>query len=451
MSYDKRKAPTRRRAPARAPAKRKPATKRSRARPSYYGQDVVRLASKGLPYGGALVGGYLGGPAGAIVGRGVGAIGRDLIKGFGDYNISKNVLLSGQTPHFGTSARPGGGTLINYREYIGDVISSSTANTFKIESFQMRPSELGTFPWLSQCAQNYQEWVPHGIIVEFKSNSGDALNSVNTALGSVILSSNYNSALANYASRAECENSEYANSIKPSENCMHPIECARSASVISNLYTKDADSSSDIRLSSLCRFQVASDGCQGTSVNLGSLYINYSIELLKPILSDAIGNDVSITWFTSTTGVVDGAPLGTAPELRNVSNQPIISPTSTVFTFPYSSVTKSYLISMSYWGDSTASIANPSRTPSGGASVVDDIWIGNNEALEQAVGGQGGVTGTALVALEAYQVLGGSHSAIVTYGTGGTLPTACSLDFKCIELPNSFITTTGFDSFLESQ
>jgi hypothetical protein len=39
------------------------------------------------------------------------------------------------------------------------------------------------FPWLSNIAQNFESYKLRGLVFEFKSMSGDALTSTNTALG----------------------------------------------------------------------------------------------------------------------------------------------------------------------------------------------------------------------------------------------------------------------------
>ena len=68
--------------------------------------------------------------------------------------------------------------------------------------------------------------------------SADALNSVNTALGQVIMATDYNAANPPFAQKSEMENYEYGQSAKPSESAIHPIECARLQTTISELYTR---------------------------------------------------------------------------------------------------------------------------------------------------------------------------------------------------------------------
>lgn len=456
MPYQRRSqsvAPYRRPA-ARRPAYRKPAYRRPA--PKRRTRPMSRVA-KGLGYGlapiGGLIGGALGGPGGAALGSTLGGIGGSMLAhGFGDYTISKNSILKGTVPQVQNSGKPGSGTIITFKEYMGDVISDPVANTFHVDAFQIQPTNPNTFPWLSQVSANYQEWACHGLIFEFKSSSGDALDSTNTALGSLIMATNYNASLDNFASRSEMENTEYSNSIKPSQSCMHAIESARSASVISNLYTSDADGHSDIRLSSLGNFQIASMGVQGTSVNLGSVYCSYQIELLKPKLFDSLGEDVSVLW-AFQDGCVDALPLGTAFFRRDFSNMNTIVPTGTELAFPYNSVTKQYCVSFRWNGGSVASMGLPSFVPSRGATIIVDMFKGNAGSLFDDGPSQESVTGTILMYTAFYEVLGGSHEAVLTLGTGGTLPVGdCRLDMKMTEIPNSVDGTGGSNSgWLDSQ
>lgn len=449
MSYQPRKYQSRkyqsRKQPVYAakPKRYRPANPRPKRKSKY--APVYRSIGTLMPFAGGAIGSSLGGPAGAALGTSLGKVGQNILTGFGDYNIHKNSIIKGEVPQVSNSMKPGSGTLITFKEYIGDVISSATANTFNVDSFQIKPTDSKTFPWLSQIASNYQEWQAHGIVFEFKSSSGDALNSTNTSLGSVLMATNYNAAMDEWDNRSAMENTEYANSIKPSESCIHAIESARSASVISNLYTNDADGHSDIRLSSLGKFQISTSGFQGTSVNCGSLYVSYQIELLKPQVYDGLGEDVGILWLSNTNSVADATPLGaTGWERHPTSNMNTIVPTSTVLTLPYSSVTKSYMVSFYWNGASTALVQLPSFVASGGATRIDNVYRVSTGPTADFARSEDLVTSTEMLFQACYSVIGGSHAAVITLGTGGTLMSAsCSVDVKIVEIPNSFISSAG--------
>lgn len=117
------------------------------------------------------------------------------------------------------------GVRIRHREFIQDVSSSTS---FVNQLFSINAGLASTFPWLSQIAPNFEQYKFHGLIFEFRSTSANALNSTNTALGTVILGTDYNTAAAAFTSKQQMENNEWTCSTKPSLSVIHPIECAPS-------------------------------------------------------------------------------------------------------------------------------------------------------------------------------------------------------------------------------
>lgn len=439
--------------PNRTYAKRTYVPRKSYARPAYsrpaYSRPTYRRTQKAVreasrkpkfyPMVGGAIGGAIAGPAGipvgAAVGRGVG----NFITGFGDYQVSKNVFLTGAPPIVKNVRRDGsGGVTISFREFIGNVVSSSSANTFDLTAYPIVPTSLASFPWLSQLAGNFQEWNPEGIVYEYRSTSADALNSTNTALGTVLMATNYNSALPAYGSESEMLNSEFSASVKPSDNCMHMIECKRSASVLGNLYTKTTGDE-DVRFSQLGNFQLATDGFQGTSVQCGQLWITYQIALNKPKLSDALGEDVGVVHIIGS-GCTDALPLGTSFALQNTSNLDVISPTGLILHFPVSQIDKSYIYTVFWLGDSTSAISTPGSSTNNAAPQF--MWLSGNNAA-----GQIGITGTKLFKSQIVKVPSGSQGQII-FDTNATLPANSQLDIKIIEVPNSFIVADGTSDFL---
>jgi len=210
------------------------------------------------------------------------------ITGMGDYEIRSNSLMgdggSGDVPQF-TNAGSMRSVRIQHREYLQDV-SSSTG--FQNLTFAINPANAILFPWLSAMAQNFQEYKIHGMVFTFNSLSSDALNSTNTALGAVIMSTDYNSANQPYASKQAAENSEYTVSCKPSSSLQHGIECDPSMTVnqghlyISPFNNGTTPAGQDIKTYNLALFQFMTQGSQA-SATIGELWVSYDIELIKPI------------------------------------------------------------------------------------------------------------------------------------------------------------------------
>lgn len=271
-----------------------------------------------LSGGGGLLGGLLGGAFGApTVGRSIGSMigdGAATILGMGSYQIKENTLLE-SSPTVPVMHQVGNSIRISHREYIADVISSDVAGEFKNTVYPLNPGMSVTFPWLSAIANAFEQYETLGFAVEFKSGSGDALNSVNTALGNVLMSAKYDASESAYTSKQSMLNSQWAVEGKPSQNLLLPIECAKSENPFSVMYVRDSAlaPNRDIKMYDLCNINVATDGCQGQSVNLGSLWVTYDFLLKKPISIQNQGLTIrSANYSTSseTTGITDMAPFG---------------------------------------------------------------------------------------------------------------------------------------------
>lgn len=255
----------------------------------------------------------IGQKVGGAIGAGIGLGAEQLVRwltGLGDYEIKQNALLKEELPPMINKSNKGG-TLIRHREYLGDIVTSSVAGQFNNTVYPLNPGLDTTFPWLSQIAANYEQYSLEGVIFEFRSMSADALNSTNTALGSVIMATEYDSLQPDFTNKAEMENHEFGASCKPSCDMLHPIECAPRQTTITELYTRSGanPSGSDIRLYDWGKFQIATTGFQGTSVNIGELHVTYQVRLLKARMFSSLGSfNGSYSSYTEN-GVSASVPL----------------------------------------------------------------------------------------------------------------------------------------------
>lgn len=147
------------------------------------------------------------------------------------------------------------------------------------------------------------------MVFEFRSMSADALNSTNTALGSVVMCTDYDSADVPFSSKQQMENTEFGVSCKPSSNMIHAIECAPKVTTATELYVRarNIPAGTDIRLYDWGKFYIATSGFQGTNVNCGELWVSYDITLIKAIeqppgyLNNFIDYNLAGTNFNSFT------------------------------------------------------------------------------------------------------------------------------------------------------
>jgi hypothetical protein len=310
------------------------------------------------------------------------------IIGSGDY-VTNSELINGNSITNGTSPpqfkSPGGSraTTISHREYLTDVSTGPTLvngqTSFNYNTYNINPALAASFPWLATIAQNFEEYEILGMVYEFKSTSANALNSTNTALGTVIMSSDYNVLNPPFASKLQQENYELAQSVKPSESCLHAVECARPLNVNTHLYTRSGappTTSSDLRLYDLGQFQISTVGMQAANVNIGELWVTYHVSFYKPKIASISATSVVSDLFHQTT-YTNSVPFGAASNTYT----PVAGSTigSTIVTgsgggatimFPSTIVGGTFLIEMSWAGTTAQDITTPVLGAVSGCTVT---------------------------------------------------------------------------------
>jgi len=351
----------------RLPAARKKPASRSRkpaARKSG-GSKYAPLAS----IAGGAIGGYFGGPLGGTIGSAVGGLAADAFKaitGIGDYKVVHNSVINpaDSVPMFRNGKRI---TLVEHREYIQDIVTSATPGAFNIDSFEINAGNAACFPWLAEVAENYEQYRIHGMVFNFKSQSADALNSTNTALGTVVMATQYNMLNPVFTNKQQMENYEFGCSSRPSADLMHPIECDPKQTAVDGLFSVrlgGIGANGDPRLYDIGRFSIATVGMQGASVNIGELWVTYQVELLKPRLGDAA--DLFDHW-TFGAGTSTAAYFGTPTQTDNSDFNVVLG--STTITIP-NSYTGNLMILYDVVGDVGAWV-DPTFTGSAGASALN--------------------------------------------------------------------------------
>lgn len=328
--------------------------------------DYKSLAGSALSKGGSYLGGKIGGmlgssSIGSSIGGGLGKLLGGFL-GFGDYKFRRNTLLGiggkatmGGPPR--VSNTPDGGVMINHREYIGDIFASTE---FASTTYSTQPGDKVTFPWLSQVAAQFETYEMLGCVFFYESHSANALNSTNTALGKVMMSTEVNSANPDFATQREMMNTRFFSSGKPSEHLLHPIECAPGFNPLDTYYVRTGSKLSigeqDIQLYDMCKVQVATVGQQAppvtvppTRINLGSLFVSYNIMLKNPVLG--LERTVPYAQY-DFAGTIEGeTPLGVGTELKTYDNIGLTLGSSSI-TFPAESAKQQFLVT--YWCIGTA-------------------------------------------------------------------------------------------------
>jgi hypothetical protein len=252
------------------------------------------LRALGGSAGGAIGGMFGGGgaPIGAAAGTSLGAaISRWL--GAGDYSVSQNSMVqsvkaSGSIPSMHMNDQT---IIVRHKEFVKEVLSNTTFTVDR--AFSINPGNSNLFPWLSNLANNYQQYRIRGMVYHYVPTSGMATGA-NTALGSVMLQTSYRANDSAPTSKVELLNEYWSSEAMPSEAFCHPIECNPAENPFNVQYVRSTGSSIPTQdsplLYDLGTTYLATSGQQTSGQVLGDLWVTYEIELKKPILSSNVTN-----------------------------------------------------------------------------------------------------------------------------------------------------------------
>jgi len=347
-------------------------------------QSIGALAGTGL--GSAF--GPAAGTVGGLVGRGLGYA-YEKIMGRGDYEVKSNSLVkSGPVPEF-----PNANCIrFKHREYIADVQGSVG---FALTSYPINPGLSLTYPMLSAIASCFQQYTIVGQIFEFMSTSANALNSTNTALGTVIMATDYDAVDSIFVNKQSMMATTFSNAGKPSESLIHPIECNPRSTPIDLQYVRTGPvvTGSDQRLYDLGLFEIATQGMQAVA-NIGELWVSYDVILCKPVLSPLISSPPADA-FRINGPVVSGGPFLVAPV--NLNLNPGIGGTisGNTYTFPSSVISGVYLVTYTL-NSSGSPFTTISITPTNGTALQ---YFNNNTLTSVSTGAVGNISEYALIVL----------------------------------------------------
>jgi len=206
----------------------------------------------------------------------------------------------------------------------------------------LNPGLEASFPWLAQLAANYQEYSMKGVVYHYVPTSGASVASTNTALGSVMISTNYRATAPAYSNKQQMLNDFFASDARPTEPFCHPIECDPKENPYNVQYVRTAGvpAGEDQKTYDLGVVTVATQGCPAAGNVLGELWVTYEIELRKPKLTstglpfggyykaDRAG---SITAPSSLLGVTSTTPVSNLS--LTVTSSSIAWPRNTYGTF----------------------------------------------------------------------------------------------------------------------
>lgn len=347
--------------------------------------------------------------------------------------VKKNDLISYGSMTPDGLRNPEARCTLSHREYISDILGPTGTN-FSPYVLAIQPGSANTFPWLSTVSRNFEQYKFRGLIFEYISTSADAISGTNTALGTVIMATQYDATKPSYANKQQMENSEYAISAKPSYNIMHPIECESSDDALTTLYVRqdymNAGSNFDIRMYDMGNLYVAATGMQNlTGYTLGELWVNYTVELIKTTQLLPGPDVIETCHITSTAGISTSNYFGTNQVVSTGSNLYITTSTGGV-NMLYGD---GYYLVFYYVSGSSASTTVPTIAALFGCNLIN-MWVGDTKS---AAGSGSAVTNTVLSVVFIVNVT----NQVASMGfSGGTLPASpTSMDLYVTSVNSSVV------------
>jgi hypothetical protein len=265
------------------------------------------------------------------------------------------------------------GMTICHREYIADITGSAL---FSIAAgYPINPGLESSFPWLSQIANNFEEYSFKGLVFEFVPSSGSSVGGPSAALGRLVYATSYDVADPAFTSKQQMESYEFSTACVPFDAMIHPVECAPRSNVLGRLYTRSAavPSGSDSRFYDLGKFQYATQGMQ-TAYVIGELWVSYHVSFYRPRI--AASGDLGFTHlYNKTAGATTAAAPFSAGGIvayspSNTLSSVVIDASTSTKSF-YLTQVGTYAVSMQWVG--TAIAAAPALTL--GANVTSLVSL----------------------------------------------------------------------------
>ena len=248
--------------------------------------------------------------------------------GQGDYDM--NALVEGgasssgfvrTVPEFGPNPDDMGGIIISHKEYLTDVYGNEAADEFVNNSWALNPGIEKTFPWLSQFAQNFEEYTMHQLMFTYRATISNDLSTSNGQVGTIIMVVDYNPDNTPFIDKGTMMQYAGAVSSKVTNTVCCGVECdpGQNSGVVGQ-YVRYMPvlQGQDLKMYDRGTFQLALSGTPDAFVNqpIGELWVSYTVALRKPRLTTGLGLAISTDYFIYTA-----APYF---NMNNLAEAPIV-------------------------------------------------------------------------------------------------------------------------------
>jgi hypothetical protein len=170
-----------------------------------------------------------------------------------------------------------------------------------------------SFPWLATIASQFQEYTWKGIVFHYIPTSGNSVASTNTALGTVMMHTDYRVTAPAPTSKVELLNEYFACDARPSDSFVHPIECDPKENPYNVQYvrTTAVPEGEDPKSYDLGVVNIATQGFPGANTTSGEIWVTYEVELRKPqiVVGGSVGTSAAYSSADLNTTTTIGSNL----------------------------------------------------------------------------------------------------------------------------------------------
>jgi len=356
---------------------------------------------------------------------GVGAYDFHPMGGYGAYD--GNGVLDQGVPDISNPGGSDGVVMINHKEYICDIVSNGGGFNLCC-SFDINAGNPATFPWLSQIAQQFEQYHFEGLCFEFRSTSTEYASS--TVLGEVILAPQYNMDAPKFQNIQQMMNQTMAQIVKPSKDAILGIETDPSKVVQRELLVRGdvVPAGKPKQFYDLATVYCATNGQASGAANLplGQLWVTYQCALSKPQLASS-GVNTGLTYSSwNSTNYNSAKPLLAQTLTFDNLGVTIDGVGGLVLTFP-ANAQGLFEVTFNWAATTPVTVAYPSATFSAGIAN-QSIYPTDGGSASFVVSPLTGATSATMNATYAIYIANtGAYSSIaqtITLGAAGTIPTA---------------------------
>lgn len=261
----------------------------------------------------------------------------------GDYPVATATLLGGggttnsliegsgyPTMQAGSMLDEYNDLVVSHTEYVRDIYANPAGTTFEVQCLNINPGLEQTFPWLSQIAQNFDEYVMVQCIFTYRSTLTDVISDNNGQVGQVVMVHNTNVNKTPFGQKHLMMGYDGAQSSKTTEHAAHGIECAPDKRPGTERLAFQGSEGKFVRTKplkkgelinyDLAKFQLAVAGTPDLLAHqtIGELWVSYTVRLRKPKFYTSLGYGISCDQFlghgdgtSGGNGVSGSDPFGT--------------------------------------------------------------------------------------------------------------------------------------------